>query len=180
MKKTLSLILVALVFVACGGNAQNEETIENATEETNAEAVEVADGYYGEEINEDGAVTMSEFIAKMEQGDSLAIKVNGTIEKTCKMKGCWMTVVTNEGETMRVSFKDYGFFVPKEGMEGKEVIIEGMAKKKLLTVEELKHYAEDGGATKEELEAITEDSEELTFVANGVIIKEVETGSEPN
>jgi hypothetical protein len=35
-----------------------------------------------------------------------------------------------------------------------------------------KHYAEDGGATQEEIDAITGDQVKLTFVADGVKIKE--------
>lgn len=180
MKKLLNLIIVVSVFVACNTNSKNEETSGNIIEETKEELIESNDGYYGEEINEEEIVEMSDLLSQIEMKDSLSVKIKGTIEKTCKMKGCWMTVETSEGETMRVSFKNYGFFVPKEGMEGKEVIIEGMAKKKLTSVQELKHYAQDGGATKKELEAITEDSEELTFVAHGVIIKEARTGSSPN
>jgi len=171
MKKLVSFIIVVSVLAACNTNSKNENSSEDKVVEVKEELVRAEDGHYGEEINEEGVVEMSDFLTQIEMNDSLFVKIKGTIEKTCKMKGCWMTVETGEGETMRVSFKDYGFFVPMEGMEGKEVIIEGMAKKKLTSVQELKHYAQDGGATKKELEAITEDSEELTFVANGVIIK---------
>jgi hypothetical protein len=76
---------------------------------------------------------------------------------------------------MRVTFKDYGFFVPKEGMEGKEVVFEGVAKRKVTDVDMLKHFAEDAGKSQEEIDAITEPKVELTFVANGVIIKEKES-----
>jgi len=167
MKKVANIILIAFIAAACTNSTKQGES----TEQIAMENSQVLDGFFGEKISEEGLVEMPDFLAQMESTDSMNVKLKGTIEKTCKMKGCWMTVKTNEGNTMRVSFKDYGFFVPKEGMEGKEVIIEGMAKKKLTTVNELKHYAQDGGATKAELEAITEDSEELTFVANGVIIK---------
>ncbi|MDH5475008.1 MAG: DUF4920 domain-containing protein [Cyclobacteriaceae bacterium] len=177
MKKVISFVIILIIFSAC--NTNNEGESEKIAEQETEKAVVSEDGFYGEEINEDGIVEMSDFLAKIETEDSLEVKIKGTIEKTCKMKGCWMTVKTSEGETMRVSFKDYGFFVPKEGMEGKEVIIEGVAKKKLTSVQELKHFAQDGGATKKELEAITEDSEELTFVADGVIIKEVKSASNP-
>ena len=172
MKNLLSLLLITSFLVACSSQTKEAETseIENKGQ---VEEVKSNDGFYGEQIDVEGAIAMNVFLTEIEANDSMQVKMKGTIDKTCKMKGCWMTIVTNEGETMRVSFKDYGFFVPQEGMEGKEVIFEGMAKKKLTSVQELKHYAQDGGATKAELAAITEDSEELTFVANGVIIKEV-------
>jgi hypothetical protein len=43
-----------------------------------------------------------------------------------------------------------------------------------LSVEMLRHYAEDGGATPEEIEEITEPEYSLSFVADGVVIREEE------
>ena len=71
---------------------------------------------------------------------------------------------------MRVTFKDYAFFVPKDA-SGKTVIMDGYAYKNVTTVAELRHYAEDAGKPKEEIEKITEPESELVFEAHGVIIK---------
>jgi len=74
---------------------------------------------------------------------------------------------------MRITFRDYGFFVPKDA-SGKEVIIQGIAKKEVTSVEELRHYAEDAGESEEAIAAITEPEENIVFVADGVIIREPE------
>ena len=58
-----------------------------------------------------------------------------------------MTIKTGDSSTMRVTFKDYGFFVPKEGMEGKSAIFEGKVTKTVTTVETLKHFAQDDTKT---------------------------------
>ncbi|MNY81520.1 hypothetical protein D3C86_2231200 [compost metagenome] len=71
---------------------------------------------------------------------------------------------------MRVVFKDYAFFVPKD-IAGKTVVFEGEAKKTTSSVEHLRHYAQDAGQSKEEIAKITEPKDELTFVAEGVIVK---------
>ena len=42
------------------------------------------------------------------------------------VKDGWMTLDGEEGD-VRVTFKDYGFFVPTEGQEGKTAIVEGLA-----------------------------------------------------
>jgi hypothetical protein len=42
---------------------------------------------------------------------------------------------------------------------------------KTTSVAELQHYAEDAGKSKEEIAKITEPKLELTFVADGVIVK---------
>ncbi|RYF70605.1 MAG: DUF4920 domain-containing protein, partial [Cytophagaceae bacterium] len=97
-------------------------------------------------------------------------KVEGTVESVCKVKGCWMKVNTTDGQTMRVSFKDYGFFVPKD-IVGKTVVMQGTAVQSVTPVDELRHYAEDAGKSKEEIAKITEPEKALTFVADGVIVK---------
>ena len=72
---------------------------------------------------------------------------------------------------MRIRFKDYGFFMPKD-CSGKEVIFEGKAFYDTTTVEMLKHYAMDGGKSKEEIEKITEPEINLSFLASGVLLKQ--------
>ena len=70
---------------------------------------------------------------------------------------------------MMVRFKDYGFFVPKD-IAGRKVIITGKAYREVTPIEELRHYAEDAGKSKEEIAAITESKEELKFLATGVVL----------
>ena len=81
-----------------------------------------------------------------------------------------MNVKTGDGQVMRVSFKDYGFFIPKD-IVGKTVVMEGTAETTTTPVSELRHYAQDAGKSKEEIEKITEPEKALTFVADGVIVK---------
>lgn len=128
--------------------------------------------YYGEQITTNGVVSKIDLASFMEDKDSADVKLEGTILKTCEKKGCWMTVDLGNDREMRVTFKDYGFFVPKEGAEGKKTIVEGTIKRKVTDVETLKHFAEDAGKSQEEIDAISDPKEELTFVATGVIIKD--------
>jgi hypothetical protein len=86
------------------------------------------------------------------------------------VKGCWMKVRTTDGQTMRVTFRDYGFFVPKD-IAGKQVVFEGTAQQSTTSVADLKHYAEDAGKSKEEIAKITQPEKAVTFVADGVIVK---------
>ena len=98
------------------------------------------------------------------------VKIQGKIISTCPMKGCWMKMNVNN-DTLLVRFKDYGFFVPKTGSEGKSVIINGKLSIDTLSVGQLKHYAEDAGKTKFEISLITKPEITLSFLADGVIIK---------
>ena len=73
-------------------------------------------------------------------------------------------------QTVMVRFKDYGFFMPLNS-DGKEVIVEGKAFVRETSVDELKHYAEDAGKSKEEIAKITEPERTLSFEAIGVLMK---------
>lgn len=126
--------------------------------------------YHGKKISEKGAIPATQLVAKMGEKDKMPAKVEGTVESVCQMKGCWMKVKTGDGQVMRVSFKDYGFFVPKD-IVGKTVVLEGTAETTTTPVAELRHYAQDAGQSKEEVEKITEPEKALTFVADGVIVK---------
>lgn len=125
---------------------------------------------FGKEINDKKAIAASALPEKMGEKETLETKVTGTVESVCQVKGCWMKVKMADGETMRVMFKDYAFFVPKD-IAGKTVVFEGEAQKKIVPVDHLQHYAADAGKTKEEIAKITEPKSELTFIADGVIVK---------
>jgi len=73
---------------------------------------------------------------------------------------------------MSVHFKDYGFFVPTEGLEGKRAVIQGHAVREVTSVDDLRHYAEDAGKTPEEIAAITAPDTNWVFTAEGVIIRD--------
>lgn len=148
--------LLALV-AACGQKAANSGNAKGGTQS------------FGEKINAKGAISFPELTASMAKTDSMAVKVRGTVESVCQVKGCWMNLHDGKSGDMFVQFKDYGFFMPKD-ISGREVIIEGYAYRKVTPVDELRHYAEDAGKSKEEIEAITKPKEELKFMASGVLL----------
>jgi hypothetical protein len=63
--------------------------------------------------------------------------------------------------------KDYAFFVPT-ALKGKTVVLDGTAERKVTSVDEQKHYAEDAKKPQAEIDAITTPKEEIRFVANGI------------
>lgn len=127
-------------------------------------------GNFGETINAKGAISAKKVPQKVKDAETKEMKVKGEVVEVCQSKGCWMTLDLGNGETMRVKFKDYGFFVPKDA-SGKTAIIHGEAQRKVVSVAELKHIAEDAGKSREEIDAIKSSKEELTFIADGVIIQ---------
>ena len=126
---------------------------------------------YGDSsITLDGAIETEELMTMLESTDSADVKLTAEVVGVCKMKGCWMDVKVDDSTTMLVRFKDYGFFVPTSGVEGKTAILQGEATYETLEVEQVRHYAEDAGKSKEEIELITEPEYIFSFTASGVII----------
>lgn len=124
---------------------------------------------FGKKISAKGASSMATLEGKKEfTGQS--VKIEGEVESVCQTKGCWMRIKKTDGTTMMVKFKDYDFFVPKD-IAGKKVVFEGVPSIKTLSVAEQRHYAEDAKKSKEEIEKITEDKVDLTFIANGVLVQ---------
>ena len=127
-------------------------------------------GTFGEEITEDGAVSVNEISKMLETHDSVELKVSGKIQEVCQAKGCWMTLPMNEDEELFVKFKDYGFFMPKNSAD-RQAIMRGIAYKEVKSVEQLRHLAEDANKDSSEIASITEPEISYTFKADGVIIK---------
>jgi hypothetical protein len=125
---------------------------------------------FGDKISPEGAVAIAELPKLMDGKDSVQVKLTANVASVCQVKGCWMELPLTDKEKMRVRFKEYAFFVPKDAT-GKTTVVEGWAKKYTTSVEELRHYAEDAGKTKEEIAAITKPETGLAFEANGVLLK---------
>ncbi|AFL85943.1 hypothetical protein Belba_3441 [Belliella baltica DSM 15883] len=165
MKSKFLLILMLPIFFACNNSTKVEsEPIEGSV-------TAQVPGNYGAVVEEVEVLSISQMYDELASKGEFEGKVIGQIKEVCSKKGCWMTLDLPNGETMRVTFKDYGFFVPLTS-QGYPVIIEGIATKSETDVATLKHYAEDAGKSKEEIDAITAPKLEYAFEAVGVIIKE--------
>ena len=153
-----SMLLAVIVLAAGCGSTQQQ--------------VKQLDGdLFGAEIQQTSYESMGEVVKKLDGQESVSTTMRATVGEVCQTKGCWMTLhSTNaEEEAFFVKFKDYGFFVPKD-ISGRDVIVEGEAFIEETSVEELRHYAEDAGKSKEEIMQITEPEREMKFMASGVIV----------
>ena len=164
MKKILLILSVFLLVISC-----KKEDKKPVQKDVNTSEF----ASFGDKILSDNSLTASDMMLKysaLKAGDTINVKFASSINDVCSKKGCWMKLdLGNEQETM-VRFKDYGFFMPLDS-KGKEVIVEGKAFIKKVSVKDLKHYAEDAGKSKEEIDAITEPKLEFAFEAHGVLMK---------
>ncbi|MBK0402660.1 DUF4920 domain-containing protein [Adhaeribacter sp. BT258] len=167
MKKILysALACSLFTFAACTKSETKTETTEIEKTETSANSGQS----YGEKITPEGAVAAAELEKSMLAQDSMEVKFTGEIEEVCQMKGCWVTIKMPSGEAMRVMFGEDDYFVPKD-VSGKNAIMQGVAYRKIIPVDEQRHYLEDAGKSKEEIMAITQPDTTITFNAKGIII----------
>ena len=124
---------------------------------------------YGTEITDEGSISINDLDKKL-VNNKFEGKITGRVTEVCQEKGCWMKMEKENGEKLMVKFKDYGFFMPKD-IVGKEVVLDGEANVKQVSVKQQKHYAEDAGKSKEEIAKIKEPKKEMQFVAKGVLVK---------
>jgi hypothetical protein len=127
--------------------------------------------WYGEKITATGAVNIAELPARLQKSEVVETKIKAKVLEVCTKKGCWMKLQVNDSTTVFVNMKDYGFFVPLAAI-GKTVVLDGEAKIKTTSVEELQHYAEDAKKSKEEIAAITKPEKEIRFTAKGILVVE--------
>ncbi len=104
-------------------------------------------GHFGEALSTAPAIPAGEVLSDPARFDGKRIKVSGQVGAVCQRKGCWMTLGTGQpGEpTVRVTFKDYGFFVPTDSL-GRTAVVEGQFARRTLPVAEAQHYADDEAA----------------------------------
>lgn len=156
----------AVLLSACGGSKHSHDhDHDHATESL------PPTGSFGEAITKEGAVPVAEISSLITADSPIEVKVYGKIVEVCQHTGCWLTMDLGNGETIQVNMKDHEFYVPMDAA-GKMVWVEGVALRELISVEMLKHYAEDAGRSQEYIDSITHDAWQYTIEAKGVIIEE--------
>lgn len=92
------------------------------------------------------------------------VVIRTSIAKVCQKKGCFFIAQQDE-HTLRVAFKDYGFFIPTDS-GGKSVLLAGELVKKELTEDQAAHFNADLNTGSEALNA----GEVYEIVASGISI----------
>ena len=168
MKRLLPFLLV---LAACGPS-QTDADLEAETDD----AVEVAaDGPYGTVVPGGQALSPDELIADADAFAGKSVTVEGTVREVCQNAGCWLTLADGQGRTVRVEVPrddngTYEYTFPTD-VDGATVRLIGMLEVTTESVEDQRHYLEDGGATAEELEAITEPRQTLVLTALGAEVE---------
>lgn len=165
--KYIIFLSLSLVFFACD-NSSNKSSGEK--EQTTVLTV-AKDGLYGQAMSDSESFETTQLSNLLADTMALNIKLSGEIDAVCQMSGCWVDIKMGDGNPLYVTFEEEAFTLPKD-VAGKQVIVEGLAKKEIITVDYLKRQAKSEGKSQEEIDAITEPQVEYNFVARGVQINE--------
>lgn len=109
------------------------------------------------------AATLSEIIESDQSDGQVALKT--TVAQVCQKKGCFF-IAQDDHYTARVTFRDYGFFIPTDS-QGKQVVLLGDFSVETLSEEQAKHYAEDAG---DHPDSVTGEQEEYSVVATSIMV----------
>ncbi|TVZ55877.1 uncharacterized protein DUF4920 [Lutibacter sp. Hel_I_33_5] len=161
--KNLTTLLCLMLMFSC--KTEKKEKVEAPQK--------IAYQSFGEKITDTDVLASTKMLEKfndLKVGDTIDIKFSSKINEVCSKKGCWMKLSLDSTKQTMVRFKDYGFFMPLDS-EGSDVIVEGKAFVKETSIDELRHYAEDAGKSKEEIAKIIAPKTTFSFTANGVLLK---------
>jgi hypothetical protein len=132
------------------------------------------------------AVPLSKVIADPTPFKNQYVRLTGTVSSVCAKKGCWLRVVpeqTASGEAPKgdvfIKFKDppAGRLIPMEAI-GHKVTVEGTLKQGMMPEAAARHFKEDGGASKEEVEKIVGPQPQLLVSGPVVAIEGIEKPGE--
>ncbi|MEZ4231021.1 MAG: DUF4920 domain-containing protein [Polyangiaceae bacterium] len=169
-KAVWSAGLVALAAVACN-TPPAEQKPEPAAANT---APAPAAGYklYGSALDPKlEPVSLSEVLSKPKAYEGKTVHVDAKVRRACSQKGCWMELAEgaeDKAATCRVTFKDYGFFVPTDSA-GAEARLEGVVKLKKVTADHVQHMEQEGATFADKHPDGS--ASEVALVATGVELK---------
>ncbi|WP_068598280.1 DUF4920 domain-containing protein [Vaginella massiliensis] len=172
MNKIILSLLTIGSLASC--TSQKSATAKDTVVYVNAKPVEHYD-VFGEAFVPKNVLSKEAMMTKysnLKEGDTIQnVQFATTINSVCKKKGCWMNLALSDAnKEANVRFKDYGFFVPLDA-DGREAIVHGKAYLEKVSVEKLRHYAEDAGKSKEEIAKIKQPEIKFQFMADGVLIE---------
>lgn len=123
----------------------------------------------GAKLSGSQSVEIAKLMASPSDFEGKTVTVEAKVRKACEKKGCWMelTGVDAKGPGIRVTFKDYGFFVPLDSA-GSIAKVEGVVKVAELAEARAKHYIDEGATVPQGKDG---KYREVQLVATGVELR---------
>lgn len=126
---------------------------------------------FGAKLGASPEAALAQVLASPADYAGKTVRVDGHVRRACSAKGCWMELAAStepNAPACRVTFKDYGFFVPTDSA-GARARIEGEVAVKRVPRARVEHYEAEGATFPSKHEDGSAD--EVRFVATGVELR---------
>jgi hypothetical protein len=171
MSRLPAFALAALLLAACN-RSPGPTAAPSAPAAPEPAAGKDAAKSYGAALTAATPVALAKVMATPDAFADRTVTVEGQVRKACTRKGCWMEIAdSQQGGTpgCRVTFKDYGFFVPTDSA-GSHARVQGKVEVDVLSAAAVRHYEEEGAAF---AKAADGTAREIRIVATGVQLRRV-------
>jgi hypothetical protein len=101
---------------------------------------------FGETVPAGPALTLATVLSSPEQYADKAVTIEAKVRRNCTRKGCWMELSEALDPALpgcRVTFKDYGFFVPLDSA-GSTARVQGVVEVETVAAPEVAHLESEG------------------------------------
>lgn len=123
---------------------------------------------FGAPLGQSPATSLASVLKTPDAFADRSVTVEGDVRRACTRKGCWMELSEGQDASApgcRVTFKDYGFFVPTDSA-GSKAKVEARVESKVLKPELVAHMESEGAKFAEK--APDGSAREVRLVATGV------------
>lgn len=143
-----ALLGFPLLLVACQ-TSPSPEPVKASPESSAREAVQSAPAKaYGAPIAGAPKEALGAILKEPDRFAGKTVLVEGHVRKACSRKGCWMELAESsdaQAPSCRVTFKDYGFFVPTDSA-GSEARVEGTIEVATVKARHVEHLEQEGAS----------------------------------
>jgi uncharacterized protein DUF4920 len=98
---------------------------------------------FGAAIEPGREATLAELLKTPGSFKDADVITTGTVRRACSRKGCWMELARGEEPGCRVTFKDYGFFVPTDSA-GAQARVQGRLETQEIAPARVRHLEAEG------------------------------------
>jgi hypothetical protein len=100
---------------------------------------------FGSPISPGTAVALSSVMEKPDAFQDQSLIVDAKVRRNCTRRGCWMEIADGSADApgCRVTFKDYGFFVPLDSA-GSKARVQGTVQVRVVPGPEVEHLESEG------------------------------------
>jgi hypothetical protein len=161
--RPLSALVCAALCWAIGCKSETP-----AKEREPAASPEPARQKFGERLRPAEVTPLSKVLESPTAYSDRVVTVEGQVRRACSKKGCWMELAEGPGDDQqgcRVTFKDYGFFVPTDSA-GARARAQGVLKVKRIEAPSVNHLEQEGA--KFANKSADGSAQEVRLVASGV------------